>query len=501
MSNKTKNFSTKVANATKWSAITNILRKLISPIVNMILARLLTPDIFGIVATINVVISFAELFTDAGFQKYLIQHEFKNDNELYEFANVAFWTNLILSIAIWIIILIFRDNISSLVGSPGYGIHLAISALAIPLLSFSSIQQSIYKRNFNFKALFIPSIINSVIPLITTIPIAYYTGSCWSLIIGTLISKLSDAIFLTIKSKWKPKIYYDLNQLKEMFSFSMWTLFESLSIWLTLNIDIFVLGNLISNHHLGLYKTSLTSVNQITTLITTTIIPVFFSALARNQNNDIQFKNTFHSFQKKCSILLIPMSFGMLIFGDVITWILLGNQWKEATPFISIIGFTQAFTILFSNFASEVYRAKGNPKTSFAVQTIFILITTPIIIIGAKQSFKILCISKVITIFIFFLMHVIVLKFKYKFNIITMFNNIKIPLLASLIMTSFGIILRTLTTSNIIKLVIILICIIIYFLSCMISKEYRNTLFYYLNKLIKKRGKHGKQQSKNYQKY
>ena len=339
MNNQVDNLSIKVHNATKWSAITNILRKLITPIINMILARLLTPDIFGVIATINVVISFADLFTDAGFQKYLIQHEFKDDNELYKFANVAFWTNLALSIIIWLIIAVYRNNLASLVGSPGYGLHLMISALAIPLLSFSSIQQAIYKRNFNFKDLFIPSIINSIIPLIVTVPIAYITGSCWSLIIGTLATKLSDAIFLTIKSKWKPKIYYNLNQLKEMFSFSMWTLFESLSIWLTLNIDIFILGNLISNYHLGLYKTSLTSVNQITTLITTTIIPVLFSALSRSQNNDKQFKDTFNSFQKKCSILLIPMSFGMLIFGDVVTWVLLGNKWKEATMFISIIGF------------------------------------------------------------------------------------------------------------------------------------------------------------------
>ena len=485
MNNQTDNLTIKVHNATKWSAITNILRKLITPIINMILARLLTPDIFGVVATINVVISFADLFTDAGFQKYLIQHEFKDDNELYKFANVAFWTNLVLSIIIWLIIAVYRNNLAALVGSPDYGLHLIISALAIPLLSFSSIQQAIYKRNFNFKDLFIPSIINSVIPLIVTVPIAYFTGSCWSLIIGTLATKLSDAIFLTIKSKWKPKIYYSLKQLKEMFSFSMWTLFESLSIWLTLNIDIFILGNLITNYHLGLYKTSLTSVNQITTIITTTIIPVLFSALSRSQNNDKQFKDTFNSFQKKCSILLIPMSFGMLIFGDVVTWVLLGSKWKEATMFISIIGFTQAFTILFSNFASEVYRAKGNPKISFIIQIIFIIIMTPIIVVGAMKSFNFLCIAKVITIFIFFIMHVIVLKFKYKFKISTMISNIKIPLLASLIMSIFAILLHSLTTSYTVKLLMIIACIIIYFSTCMISKEFRSNIINYSKKYSK----------------
>ena len=65
-----------VVNATKWSAITEVVAKLISPITSMVLARLLAPEAFGVVATITMIVTFAEIFTDAGFQKYLIQHEF-----------------------------------------------------------------------------------------------------------------------------------------------------------------------------------------------------------------------------------------------------------------------------------------------------------------------------------------------------------------------------------------------------------------------------------------
>ena len=62
----------KMANATKWSSMAEVASKLISPIVNMVLARLLTPSAFGIVATVTMIITFAEIFQDAGFQKYLI---------------------------------------------------------------------------------------------------------------------------------------------------------------------------------------------------------------------------------------------------------------------------------------------------------------------------------------------------------------------------------------------------------------------------------------------
>ena len=68
------NLNNQVVNATKWSSLTELAAKLVAPISTMVLARLLTPDAFGVLVTATMIISFAEIFTDAGFQKYLIQH-------------------------------------------------------------------------------------------------------------------------------------------------------------------------------------------------------------------------------------------------------------------------------------------------------------------------------------------------------------------------------------------------------------------------------------------
>ena len=81
MSNNTLN--RKVAKATKWSSVTEIAAKIVGPITTMALARLLTPEAFGVMVTAQMVISFAEIFTDAGFQKYIVQHEFKDDDDKY----------------------------------------------------------------------------------------------------------------------------------------------------------------------------------------------------------------------------------------------------------------------------------------------------------------------------------------------------------------------------------------------------------------------------------
>jgi PST family polysaccharide transporter len=189
----------------------------------MILARILVPGAFGVVATVTMITSFAEMFTDSGFQKYLVQHEFKSIDEKYKNANVAFWTNFSISVILWGFIVLSSDQLAILVGNPGLGKVISIACIQLPITAFSSIQMALYKRNFDFKTLFLVRIISSFIPFIVTIPLALAGLSYWSLIIGTLTIHLSNAVILTIKSDWKPKFYYSIEILKEMFSFSIRT--------------------------------------------------------------------------------------------------------------------------------------------------------------------------------------------------------------------------------------------------------------------------------------
>ncbi|MEG1706766.1 MAG: oligosaccharide flippase family protein, partial [Clostridia bacterium] len=93
----------------------------------MILARIISPEVFGVVATVTMIISFADMITDAGFQKYLVQHDFKDENEKFKNANVAFWTNFGISTILWGCIIIFRKQIAVIVGEPNLGNVIAIA--------------------------------------------------------------------------------------------------------------------------------------------------------------------------------------------------------------------------------------------------------------------------------------------------------------------------------------------------------------------------------------
>ena len=138
-----KEFSQKLANATKWSTITEVMAKLITPITSLILVRVLAPDIFGIVASVNVVISFCDLFTDAGFQKYIVQHEIEKSESIYTYANIAFWTNFLISLLFLSIICIFASDIAILIGCPGKAMAIVVACINLPLTSFSSVQSTL----------------------------------------------------------------------------------------------------------------------------------------------------------------------------------------------------------------------------------------------------------------------------------------------------------------------------------------------------------------------
>ena len=386
--------NTKVKTATKWSAITEIAAKLVTPITSMVLARLLTPEAFGVVTTLTMVITFAELFTDAGFQRYLIQHEFKDDEDREQSTTVAFWSNLVMSLFFWGIIAVFNAPLAAMVGNPGLGHVLIIACASIPLAAFSSIQMALFKRDFDFKTLFRVRIVSTLIPLLVTVPLAFWLRSYWALVIGTLTVNLVNAILLTVFSKWKPRRYYSFAKLKEMLSFSLWSMVEAISIWLTSYVDVFIVGTMLSQYYLGLYKTSSALVGQIMGLITAITTPILFSALSRLQNDEQEFQELFFHFQKLVGLLVIPLGMGIFLFSDLATELILGSQWVEASGFVGLWGLTSAITIVLSHYSSEVYRAKGKPKLSVLAQVLHIIVLWPTVLISIKYGFETLYVAR-----------------------------------------------------------------------------------------------------------
>lgn len=457
-----KDLGKKVGNSLKWSAITEIIAKIIIPVNNMILARLLTPEAFGVVATVNMVVSFVEVFTDAGFQKYLIQHEFKDEQDREESTNVAFITNMLLSLLIWAVIIIFKDGIADMVGNPGLGTVIAIASVQVPIVGLASIQMSLYKRDFDFKTLFYRRIIVALAPLVVSVPLAISGFGYWALIIGNIASQVANAVILTVKSKWKPRLFYSFSKLKEMFSFSFMTLLESIAVWFSTWVDMFILGKYLPDYYLGLYKTSLQMVNSLIQIVISATIPVLFSTLSRLQNDDKAYKTYLFEFQKMVSFLVFPIGTGVMLYRELATSILLGSKWIEAAPMIGIWCLTRSLTVTTAFFCSEIYRSKGKPQVSFGVQILYVALLIPACIFGAKRGIWTLVYLKAATAVAFILLHLLATNIFMKISALGMIKNLGKPILCSALMGCVGLALQQVSDNILWSIVSILICIVVY---------------------------------------
>ena len=459
------NLNQQVETATKWSAITEVMGKLVAPVSSMVLARLLTPEAFGVVATLNMIIAFAEIFTDAGFQKYLIQQPFKDAEDRDKDTNVAFWTNLVMSFLIWGVITIFAEPLASLVGNPGLGIVLIVACASIPLAAFSSIQMALFKKDLDFKTLFYRRLVAIIVPLVVTVPLAFWMRSYWALVIGTICVNLANAIILTVKSNWRPRFYYSFARLRSMFAFCSWAILDAILIWATGYMDIFFIGVMLNEHYLGLYKTSMTTVGQITALITSTILPVIMPALAKVRDDYAAMRELLLRLQKYTAILLLPVGFGIFIFSDPITEILLGSQWREASPFIGLWGLIEVFMIVFSRFCSNIYPAIGRSDIAVICQLLHVVVLIPAVYIAARYGFTALYWTRSLmrlegmTVNLFFAYYLI------KQSPWRMFLNVLPEIISCIAMSLVAYLLLKFNNSLIYSIIWIIPCAIVYLIS------------------------------------
>ncbi len=378
---------TKVVAAAKWSLITEILAKLITPVTNIILAHILAPTAFGILATIMMVISFAEMLADAGFQKFLVQYEFESEDEKQKNVSVAFISNIVLAIVLWLVIIIWRDELAILVGNEGLGFPLAIMGAMLPLGAFSSIQMAMYRRSFNFKFLLSIRMITIITPLFISIPMALAGFDYWSLIAGLLAAHLFTAIALCVRQEKLISIYFSSTVFRKMFSFSAWSLAEAFSIWLTAWVDTFIISHFLNAYYLGLYKMPTAIVTTVMAIATSSMAPVLFSALSRHQHNQVEFEKTFLTFQRYMALFLVPLGVGMFVYQDFIVEILLGPQWKLAGIVLGSWALSSSLVTAISYLISEAFRAKGMPNVSFLAQMAHLFVLIPVIYVCVQYDF------------------------------------------------------------------------------------------------------------------
>ncbi len=482
----------RAASAAKWSIITETLVKVVSPVTQLVLARILAPEAFGMVATVTMVTSFADMFSDSGFQKYLVQHDFDSERSLRKSADVAFWTNMAVSLVLWAGIALLRDPLASLVGSPGLGFPIAVACASLPLTSFSSIQLALFRRRLDFKTIMPVRVAVALVPLVVTVPLALAGFGFWSLIIGTIAGNAVNAVALTVLSPWKPSFFYSLALLREMFGFSGWSLLEAIAIWATSWAGTFVVGNLLDSYHLGLYRQPMTFVNSAFNLVTNATTPVLFASLSRLQGSDEEFRSFFCRFQFSVAMFVLPLGVGIFCFRDFLTDLLLGDQWRDAALMMGCWGLSTGVMIVFSHYCSEVFRSKGKPKVSLLCQVLYMCVMVPVLCVSASMGFEQLVIANAVVRVVGIAINQTAMFFVSGISFQAVLKGVMAPLVSSSVMGCVGLIAVELAEASWLKCALgILLCVLVYAASCMAFRNSRR----FLIGLFRGRGMFGNQES------
>lgn len=467
----------KIANATKWNVISEIIAKLISPITTIVLARLLAPEVFGIVASITAITSLADLLTDAGFNAYIVQHQFENEEEQAKTINVCFWSNFAISILLYSLIFAFRYQFTSLVDASGYETALVVAALVIPLTSISSISMAVMQKRFDFKQLGIIKVICKVMPLVIAVPLALLSMGCWSLIIGTVAGEATSVVLCLIFGRFFPKLKYSFRTLKDIFSFSFWAYLESILEWLLKNGAILFLGAIYGAYYLGLFKNGTTIILQIITTMYALYGNVYKSAMSKYQNDDENFKKTFTMFQKYTTVISIPLGIGVFFFRDTVTYILLGQNYMETSLLIGLWGLTGSLSIAFGNFYSDAIRAKGRPLILVIVDLVYLAAIGVLLAFASSLSFEQFCIIFSLIKVIQPLLQILFGVFICKIGIVQVFKNTILQIICSAIMIAPVLIFRLYDKGLLIGIISIVGCVILYFGSLLLLVPHKKEVF------------------------
>lgn len=375
-----------IFNSIKWSTLSELGVKLITPLSTMIMARILAPEAFGVLAVCTLITTFSEIIADAGFGKYIVQADFRDNAHLSNSIDVAFWSHFTVATIMCAIISLTSDSLAIKLGVPGHGTVISVASTQLLLMSLVSSQLAILRRRLEFRKIFVSRVVSTLSNVFTTIPLAFIMRSYWALVIGVLAGHIVNSIALIILTKWRPRVFFSIDLFKEMFSFSFWSMMEGLSHWFIFNFDIFLVSSFFSVYYIGLYKNCSQILLSFFGIVTASMSPVLLSVFSRIKE-DPEYDKLYFTLTKLFMWLIWPISIGIFYTRDFVTMVLFGEQWMEGAGIVGTWALMMGLSLFLYSFPAEIFKSKGIPKGLFLYQVAFLSLLVPACVWAANNSF------------------------------------------------------------------------------------------------------------------
>ncbi len=357
MNHKNNTLKSKVVAGLFWQYFQKISSHTVSFIVSIILARLLLPSDFGLIALISVFIVISNVFIDSGFGNALIQ---KKDIDEIDTSSV-FITNLSISIILYLVIFVCSPWVAEFYQQDLLCPLLRVLSLQIILMSLCCVQNAMLIRNMKFKINFYVNLSAVVLSSFVGITCAYNGQGVWSIVYSQLTMQTVNLIGYWILVGWRPKCVYSFTRIKSLFGYGSRILGGSLLNVVYNNLYNLIIGKRYSSAELGFYNRGQLIPTIIVDNAANTINSVMFPALAKIQDDLPRFLSVVRRMVSMVAFIVFWVVAILFPLSNSIVEVLLTSKWLPAVPFMQIVCVTVCFTP-FVLINSAILTALGDSK-------------------------------------------------------------------------------------------------------------------------------------------
>ncbi len=406
-----------------------ILQRGFALVLSVILARLLSPAEFGVVAIAKMVINYANNFSNFGFNTALIQKD-KVDNVQ---INSVFTLNLSISLLLALITAVFSSQIAGFLNNVEVGPVLRWMSLYYLITSFYYIPVTILKRSIDYKVLSIIEFIQGILTSVFAIVLAYYSFSYWAIVIPSLIMPFLFVLILMAKTRWLPKIVFKHSAMREIYSFGLWNFIRTQLNLIVSKVDYFVIAKYLDVAALGIYEKAFEFTNRSLTGVTKPINSIYFSTFSRLKKEPEAIKNVLFQGISIIATASYPILFGIIAVAPHFVFSLLGEKWALAVIPMQLLAIAGVFRVplgMFSSVNVAIGQYKLQTKYNMIISFVFVALCFSVVRYGIYAVTASFLVYSVLG----FALSFSLLKKTLKLNVSEVLKSLIYPLAGSVIM-------------------------------------------------------------------
>ena len=331
----------------KKSVISNFLwrfaercgAQIVTFVVSIVLARILAPEEYGIIALVTVFTTILQVFVDSGLGTALIQ---KKEADDLDFSSV-FYFNLGICIILYLAMFLLAPLIAGFYNDVSLIPIIRVISLTIVASGVKGIQQSYVSRNMLFKRFFFSTLGGTIFSAILGIVMAYSGYGVWALVAQQLSNTFIDTLILWLTVKWRPKKMFSWERLKHLLSFGWKLLISSLLDTVYNNLRNLIIGKIYSSSDLAFYNQGDKFPKVIVTNINASIDSVLLPSMSSVQDDHTRVKSMTRRAIKTSTYIMAPLMMGLAFCASPIVSLLLTDKWLPCVPFLQIFCITYMF--------------------------------------------------------------------------------------------------------------------------------------------------------------